>query len=136
MMNSQTGSHKVSDVEKTMNLFTIYIVTALTILTLVLAILGGFWHAEASQINEELKNLSMHTYIDLGQDQLKEGFYTFVRYFQLLSLLLPTSLFVSFEVLKVFIAYFIVNDWRLYSKKRGKITNVKNMSIIEDLGMI
>ena len=54
MMNSQTGSIKVSDVEKTMNLFTIYIVTALTVLTLVLAILGSFWHAEASEIKEEL----------------------------------------------------------------------------------
>ena len=67
MMNSAEGNVKVSDVERTMNLFTIYIVSTLTILTLVLAILGGFWHDEASEINEELNELnSVHYYIDFG----------------------------------------------------------------------
>ena len=59
-----------------------------------------------------------------------------MRYFQLLSLFLPTSLFVSVEFLKVFIAYFIYTDWRLMSKEKAKGTSVRNMSIIEDLGMV
>ena len=50
MMNSQTGNLKQSDVEKMMNKYTVTIVTYLLILTLALAIIGGFWHSEASAI--------------------------------------------------------------------------------------
>ena len=61
----------------------------------------------------------MHFYIDFGYDSIYEAFFTFLRYFQLLSLFLPTSLFVSVEFLKVGIAYFMKNDWRMMSKERG-----------------
>ena len=44
---------KQSDVEKMMNKFTVTIVTYLLILTLALAIIGGFWHSEASAIHVE-----------------------------------------------------------------------------------
>ena len=59
-----------------------------------------------------------------------------MRYFQILGLLLPTSLFVSVEFLKVFIAYLIMSDWRMISTERAKGASVKNMSIVEDLGML
>ena len=49
MMNSQLGRFKQSSVEKLMNLFTIQIFIAQLILTLSIAILGGFWHSEASK---------------------------------------------------------------------------------------
>ena len=50
MMNSQVGNLKMSDLEKMMNRFTVTIVTYLLILTLALAIIGGFWHSDASAI--------------------------------------------------------------------------------------
>ena len=78
----------------------------------------------------------MHFYIEFGYDSVAEGFFTFVRYFQLLALLLPTSLFVSVEVLKAIIAYLTQSDILLYSKKRAQEMKVRNMSIIEDLGMV
>ena len=53
-MNSASSRFKQSDVEKFMNQFTIYVVTALVILTLVLAIIGGYWYAEAQEIKDEL----------------------------------------------------------------------------------
>ena len=65
-----------------------------------------------------------------------ESFFTFVRYFQLLTLFLPTSLFVSVEFLKVFIAYYMMCDWRMMSRERGRGVTVKNMSIVEDLGQL
>ena len=56
MMNLKAaGSIKQSGVEKMMNRFTIYIVTFLLSLTLVLAILGGVWHSDATEISEELQ---------------------------------------------------------------------------------
>lgn len=57
MMNLKAGgSIKQSGVEKMMNRFTIYIVTFLLSLTLVLAILGGVWHSDATEISEELQD--------------------------------------------------------------------------------
>ena len=90
-----------------MNQFTIYVVTALVILTLVLAIIGGYWYAEAQEIKDELNQRSTHFYVSPSTDSLIEGIFTFIRYFQLLSLLLPTSLFVTIEILKAAIAYII-----------------------------
>ena len=79
---------------------------------------------------------SVHFYLEFGYSSLIESFFTFVRYFQLLTLFLPTSLFVSVEFLKVFIAYYMMSDWRMMSKERGRGVTVKNMSIVEDLGQI
>jgi len=54
MMNSQSGRHKQSDVERMMNLFTIFIVSSLLILTLVLAILGGYWSENVKSSSNSL----------------------------------------------------------------------------------
>ena len=68
-----------------MNKFTVTIVTYLLILTLALAIIGGFWHSEASAIQdsdvEGVDNQPVHFYIEFGYDSVAEGFFTFVRYF-------------------------------------------------------
>lgn len=152
MMNSQMVRDKQSDIEKMMNKFTAYVVTAMLVLTLVLAILGGFWHSSASQEyqvddaasvdaagqeSEEVQpGQPVHFYIDFNYSSLIEGGFTFLRYFQLLSLFLPTSLFVSVEFLKIYIAHFMNNDWRMINLERCKGVQVKNMSIVEDLGMI
>ena len=50
MMNSHKGSLKQSDVEKMMNKFTIIIVTVMLVLTLVLSLLGGSWHADQTEM--------------------------------------------------------------------------------------
>ena len=121
-----------------MNKFTIIIITALCIMTLALAILGAFWHDSASGDTSEVvtEEEADHFYIDFNYSTVTEGVFTFLRYFQLLALFLPTSLFVSVEFLKIFIAYFINNDWRMMSLERAKGVQVKNLSIVEDLGQI
>ena len=45
MMNSQLGSVKMSDMERMMNRSTVIIVTAMIGMTMILALLGGFWHS-------------------------------------------------------------------------------------------
>ena len=81
MMNSQLGSHKQSNVERLMNLFTIQIFIAQLILTLSIAILGGFWHSEASKQGGDSGEERVHFYIEFGYSSIIEGFFTFVRYF-------------------------------------------------------
>ena len=83
MMNSQTGAFKQSNVERLMNIFTVVIFIAQLALTLSLAILGGFWHAEATAIQEKVtgQDSSLHHYIEFSFSSMVEGLFTFVRYF-------------------------------------------------------
>ena len=78
----------------------------------------------------------MHFYIEFGYSSIIEGFFTFVRYFQLLNTLIPISLFVTAEMIKFFISWFMSRDYKLYSRSTGQGTEVKNISIIEDLGQL
>lgn len=78
-----------------MNKFTVTIVTYLLVLTLALAIIGGFWHSEASAVSETtiLKDdktmvhvdadagQPVHFYIEFNYGSFAEGFFTFTRYF-------------------------------------------------------
>lgn len=83
MMNSQQTRHKQSAVEKLMNLFTIQIFIAQLILTLSIAILGGFWHSEATKtvISYSGQEKAVHHYIEFGPSSIAEGLFTFIRYF-------------------------------------------------------
>lgn len=74
--------------------------------------------------------------MDFSLDSIVEGVFTFTRYFQLLSLFLPTSLFVTVEVVKAFLAQNIQSDVKMFDTSTGIGTKVRNMSIIEDLGML
>ena len=64
-----------------MNKFVIVVVTTLIMLTLVLAIIGGYWHSTASEINDDLKELPNHFYIEFATESILEGVFTFLRYF-------------------------------------------------------
>ena len=97
-----------------MNLFTIQIFVAQLILTLSIAILGGFWHSEASEISEGDQGQAVHFYIEFGPSSIIEGLLTFVRYFQLLNTLIPISLFVTAEMIKFFIAWFVARDYHMF----------------------
>ena len=76
----------------------------------------------------------MHFYIEFGYSSIFEGFFTFVRYIQLLNTLIPISLYVTAEMIKFFIAWFISRNTEMFMVEKNQGTEVKNMSIIEDLG--
>lgn len=64
------------------------------------------------------------------------GVISFFSYFLLLNTMLPISLIVSLEIVKVIQAFFIVNDARIYSTERDRKAKVSSTSIIEELGQI
>ncbi len=64
------------------------------------------------------------------------GIVSFFSYFLLMNTLLPISLIVSLEIVKVIQSYFIVNDVRIYSQERDRKAKVSSTSIIEELGQI
>ena len=50
--------------------------------------------------------------------------------------LIPISLYVTAEMIKFFIAWFIARNVEMFTVEKNQGTEVKNMSIIEDLGQL
>lgn len=61
---------------------------------------------------------------------------TFFTYFLLLNTLIPISLIVTIEVVKVVQAYFISSDAELYSVERDRPAKVASASLNEELGQV
>ena len=63
-----------------------------------------------------------------------EGIFSFFTYLLLMAGMIPISLVVSMEFVKVSQAYFIESDDLLFCKKKNKWCSVSNASINEELG--
>ena len=62
------------------------------------------------------------------------GVITFFSYFLLLNTLLPISLIVTLELVKVCQSFFIMMDHLIYAQERDRNAKVAATSIIEELG--
>jgi magnesium-transporting ATPase (P-type) len=65
-----------------------------------------------------------------------DGFISFLTYFVLMNTMIPISLVVSMEVVKMFQKYFIEKDQLMYSDYRRKYVSVQSASLNEELGQI
>jgi P-type E1-E2 ATPase len=61
---------------------------------------------------------------------------SFLQFFLLLSSILPISLLVSLEIIKIAQALFIIADAQMYSVEIDQSCKVMTMSLNEELGMI
>jgi magnesium-transporting ATPase (P-type) len=92
MMNSQAVRFKQSKLEIRMNRLVFFIILAQIILCTVIAIVGSFWYR-----TEETKSYYLTFEYNVGTN----GVITFFSYFLLVNTLLPISLIVTLEVVKV-----------------------------------
>ena len=83
------------------------------------------------------KNRANHTYLPpADEDANYQGFLNIWTYFLLLNTMLPISLIVTLEIVKVLQAYFMMRDSRMYSEVRERFCQVSSSSLNEELGMI
>ena len=108
-----------------MNRLIIYIVIVQAMLCVIMAVVGSIWYREKEQENY---------YLPFDYAVGEDGVITYFAYFLLLNTMLPISLIVTLEVVKVCQAFFIINDVLIYSKERDKKAKVSTTSIIEELG--
>ena len=59
-----------------------------------------------------------------------------ITFFITFSALIPISLYVSMEIVRVFQVYFIVNDKDIYDKESGIRTEVRTSNLNEELGVV
>ena len=128
ILNSKKPSIKMSKVEKTLNYFLLFVFVFLIICCIICAIyhrVDYFYHKKY-----------YNNFILISGTIGLESFIVFFTYFLLLNTLIPISLIVSIEIIKMIQALFIKWDISLYSKARHCFCGVKSVSIIEELGNV
>ncbi|XP_076604727.1 phospholipid-transporting ATPase VD [Chaetodon auriga] len=127
MMNNSGPRYKRSQLEKRLNTDVLWCVLLLIVMCLTAAIGHGLW----------LKNLKDPIYeVDSETSPALAGFYVFWTMIIVLQVLIPISLYVSIEIVKLGQIYFIHNDLALYNEQLDSRIQCRALNITEDLGQI
>jgi magnesium-transporting ATPase (P-type) len=108
MMNSDSESIKMSQVEVKVNSILGIVFIAQLVLCVITAVGFGIFRNQ---------NIDAYTYIDWNRtnNTAVDSLIIFFTYFVLLNTMIPISLIVSIEMVKLFQKYFIDNDKFMYS---------------------
>ena len=128
ILNSKQPRTKISQVEKRMNNYLIYVFVFLMICCLVCSIMH---HQGLNKHKNFYEN-----FIQLQRSALTESFITFFTYFLLLNTMIPISLIVTIEIIKMIQGLFIEWDAKLYSHFRHVFCRARAVSINEELGNV
>ena len=143
MKNAKEPLIKMSSVERLLN----RLLVGIFILQVVLSVISSVFHliyfkkhknliAQSDNLETE-EEIMKNTYIDylnfnLGVDSLL----SFFTYFLLLNTLIPVSLVITLEIVKVIQGLFISVDAQAYSFYRKKFITTNSVSLNEELGII
>ena len=128
MKNSKEPRIKYSTVERLMNMMLIFILIVQSILCIICAILRGIFYTNNIEDNPFL-NYTEHSY---GV----EGLISYFTYILLLNTMIPISLIITLEIVKLIQGAFISVDVEGYSKIRQKYIKPNSVSLNEELGMV
>jgi len=128
ILNAKKPKLKMSKVEKRLNLYLCFVFAFLMACCAICSIFHHFHYKSHKKFYDN--------YIFILNSANTESFIVFFTYFLLLNTLIPISLIVSTEIIKVIQGIFIGWDILLYSKVRHCFCSAKSISIIEELGNI
>ncbi|KAM6912187.1 phospholipid-transporting ATPase VD [Xenentodon cancila] len=127
MMNNSGPRYKRSQLEKRLNTDVLWCVFLLIAMCLTAAVGHGLW----------LKNLKDPVFrVDGETSPALAGFQVFWTMIIVLQVLIPISLYVSIEIVKLGQIYFIHNDLDLYNEQLDSTIQCRALNITEDLGQI
>nr|XP_057919773.1 phospholipid-transporting ATPase VB isoform X1 [Doryrhamphus excisus] len=132
MLNNNGPRYKRSKLERKLNVDVIFCVILLLAMCLVGAVGHYFWRQTLPGVPPYLvPDSSGH----LDGPSLS-SFYMFFSMIILLQVLIPISLYVSIELVKIGQIFFIMNDIDLYDEDTDSRIQCKALNITEDLGQI
>lgn len=126
MQNSNPSRFKQSQIEKKTNNLILIIFLFQMICCLICAIGAGYFYY----------NNSDAPYMYKIYNSGLEGFLNYFTYFLLINTMIPISLIVSLEMVKLLQAFFIEGDVDLYDKEKNRYAKAFTTSINEELGQI
>ena len=128
ILNSRKPRLKMSKVEKSLNYYLLFIFLFQILCCIECSL---FHHFEYSNHKKFYDN-----FILISSNIQTDSFVIFFTYFLLLNTMIPISLIVSTEIIKMIQGIFIGWDILLYSRWRHCFCSVKSVSIIEELGNV
>ncbi|XP_054454163.1 LOW QUALITY PROTEIN: phospholipid-transporting ATPase VB [Anoplopoma fimbria] len=132
MLNINRPRYKRSKLERKLNIDVIFCVILLFSMCLVGALGHFLWLQALPSVPPYLVPDSNGHLDSPGLS----GFYMFFTMIILLQILIPISLYVSIELVKIGQIYFITNDIDLHDDKTDRRVQCKSLNITEDLGQI
>ncbi|KAG8439091.1 hypothetical protein GDO86_005340 [Hymenochirus boettgeri] len=133
MLNNSGPRYKRSKIERQMNMNIFFCVGLLFVMCLIGALAHGIWSS---------RFVFVHPLFDVPTadgsyiSPSLAGFYMFLTMIILLQILIPISLYVSIELVKLGQIYFIHNDLDLYDEEVDLSVQCRALNITEDLGQI
>ena len=126
MLNSNPSRYKQSQIERRTNNLILLILCFQMICCLICAVAAGYFYM----------NKEGAPFIYLLRGSALEGFLSDFTYFLLINTMIPISLIVSLEMVKMLQAFFIEGDMDLYDVEKNRYARVFTTSINEELGQI
>ncbi|CAM8966974.1 unnamed protein product [Rhodiola kirilowii] len=142
MLNNSGAPSKRSRIEVRMNREIIYLSLFLILLCTIVSIGAGIW---LRQRRDELDLLQFYRRKDFSKDEVEnfeyygwgwEIVFTFLKSVIVFQIMIPISLYISMELVRVGQAYFMIRDNQLYDEASGSRFQCRALNINEDLGQI
>ncbi|XP_061472746.1 phospholipid-transporting ATPase VB isoform X1 [Rhineura floridana] len=132
MLNNRGPRYKRSKIEQRLNVDILFCVGLLFVMCLTGALGHGIW-------NGNFLEYPLYVIPDINGNYLAPalaGFYMFLTMIILLQVLIPISLYVSIELVKLGQVFLIHNDTDLYNEEQDLPIQCRALNITEDLGQI
>lgn len=133
MLNNNGPRYKRSKLERQMNVDVFWCVIILLVMCLFAAVGHGLWMFQYGDKRPVFDVLSPEG-TDLSP--IMSAIYLFLTMIIVFQVLIPISLFVSIEIVKICQVYFIHNDLELYDEETDSHLQCRALNITEDLGQM
>ncbi|XP_041083017.1 probable phospholipid-transporting ATPase IM isoform X2 [Polyodon spathula] len=131
MQNSGKTTFKRTSIDRLMNTLVLWIFGFLTCMGIILAIGNSIWEY---RVGDDFRiYLAWNEVLDHA---VFSGFLTFWSYIIILNTVVPISLYVSVEVIRLGHSYFINWDRRMYCSQRDTPAEARTTTLNEELGQI
>ncbi|CAN6289537.1 unnamed protein product [Urochloa humidicola] len=144
MLNSTISPSKSSNLESYMNRETLWLSAFLLITCSVVATGMGVWLFKNSK-NLDALPYYRRKYFTFGRENRKdfkfygialEIFFSFLSSVIIFQIMIPISLYITMELVRVGQSYFMIGDTRMYDSNSGSRFQCRSLNINEDLGQI
>ncbi|XP_029431569.1 probable phospholipid-transporting ATPase IM isoform X2 [Rhinatrema bivittatum] len=131
MQNSGKTKFKRTSIDRLMNTLVLWIFGFLICMGIILAIGNSIWEY---QIGSRFR-IYLH-WKEVVNSSVFSGFLTFWSYIIILNTVVPISLYVSVEIIRLGHSYFINWDRKMYYAKKGTPAETRTTTLNEELGQI
>ncbi|XP_020848436.1 phospholipid-transporting ATPase VA [Phascolarctos cinereus] len=134
LLNNSGPRYKRSKLERQMNMDVLWCVLILIVMCLFSAVGHGLWVRQYGERKKPLFDVPQSDGSDLSP--VLAAVYLFLTMIIVLQVLIPISLYVSIEIVKICQVFFIHQDKELYDEETDSKLQCRALNITEDLGQI